>query len=102
MESYEKIEGGEIKQCLKCGKYKDLIEFYDESLKTGTGRVCKTCKNRTTKNTFQLKLGLNTSDEKGKLCPICNSVMILRNGKYGNFYGCSKYPYCKGTRKANY
>ncbi|MBI3584540.1 MAG: topoisomerase DNA-binding C4 zinc finger domain-containing protein [Nitrospinae bacterium] len=27
--------------------------------------------------------------------------MVLRNGKYGKFYGCSKYPYCKGTRKAN-
>ena len=32
-------------------------------------------------------------------CPLCGSPMIQRNGKYGNFYGCSNYPLCKGTRK---
>lgn len=31
-------------------------------------------------------------------CPICNSVMILRNGRRGQFYGCSRFPRCKGTR----
>jgi len=51
------------------------------------------------------------SDEKGKpaikektkveaggeeiSCPDCNKPMILRNGKYGKFYGCSGYPGCK-------
>ena len=99
MDSYEKIENGKIKQCFKCGKYKELQEFYDESLKTGTGRVCKSCKKRTTKSSFQTKSTMGTSTEKGKLCPVCNSMMMLRNGKYGIFYGCSKYPYCKGTRK---
>jgi len=99
LDSYEKIESGEIKQCRKCGKYKEMKEFYDESLKTGIGRVCKFCKNRTIKSSFQTKTAPNTSTEKGKLCPVCNSVMILRNGKYGKFYGCSRYPYCKGRRK---
>jgi len=32
------------------------------------------------------------------LCPDCNSKMISRKGKYGVFWGCSKYPECKGTR----
>lgn len=31
------------------------------------------------------------------LCPECESVMRLRNGKYGKFYGCSAYPKCKST-----
>jgi ssDNA-binding Zn-finger/Zn-ribbon topoisomerase 1 len=99
LDSYEQIGNGEIKQCLKCGKYKVLKEFYDESLKTGTDKVCMSCKKRTTKDSFQTKAVLNTSTEKGKLCPVCNSAMVLRNGKYGKFYGCSRYPYCKGTRK---
>ncbi len=34
-----------------------------------------------------------------KLCPLCNSKMVLRDGRYGKFFGCSKFPYCKGTRK---
>ena len=38
----------------------------------------------------------HTSSEK---CPLCGSVMYKREGKYGEFLGCSKYPNCKGTRK---
>ena len=34
-------------------------------------------------------------------CPICRSKMIERNGKFGAFYGCSKYPSCHGSRKTN-
>lgn len=33
-----------------------------------------------------------------KLCPKCGNPMKMRKGKFGNFYGCSKYPSCKGTR----
>lgn len=35
------------------------------------------------------------------LCPYCKAPLILRNGKYGKFYGCSNYPYCKYTLKAD-
>lgn len=31
-------------------------------------------------------------------CPTCGSKMVLRKGKYGKFYGCSRYPRCRGTR----
>lgn len=33
------------------------------------------------------------------LCPYCKTPLVLRKGKYGNFYGCSNYPKCKYTRK---
>jgi len=36
---------------------------------------------------------------EGKVCPICSSVMIERKSSWGAFYGCSKYPKCKGTLK---
>ena len=32
------------------------------------------------------------------LCPKCNSPMVKRNGKYGEFWGCSRFPSCDGTR----
>jgi ssDNA-binding Zn-finger/Zn-ribbon topoisomerase 1 len=32
------------------------------------------------------------------LCPQCNSEMKLINGQYGEFYGCIRYPSCKGKR----
>ncbi len=28
-------------------------------------------------------------------CPKCNSVLVIRNGPYGQFLGCSNYPRCK-------
>lgn len=27
-------------------------------------------------------------------CPVCGAPLVLRNGRYGAFYGCSNYPYC--------
>lgn len=30
-------------------------------------------------------------------CPKCGGSLVLRNGKYGSFYGCSNYPKCKFT-----
>ena len=33
------------------------------------------------------------------ICPRCNGALTLRNGKHGNFYGCSNYPDCKFTKK---
>ena len=31
-------------------------------------------------------------------CPRCNGRLVLRKGKYGDFYGCSNYPDCKYTK----
>lgn len=31
-------------------------------------------------------------------CPECNGPMISRTGKFGVFWGCKKFPECKGTR----
>lgn len=28
-------------------------------------------------------------------CPNCNHKLVVKNGKYGEFLGCSNYPYCK-------
>ena len=31
-------------------------------------------------------------------CPRCGADTILREGKFGKFYGCSTFPKCKGSR----
>ena len=31
-------------------------------------------------------------------CPQCGSVMRRRSGRYGTFWGCSRYPSCRGAR----
>jgi DNA topoisomerase-1 len=35
--------------------------------------------------------------EPGLRCPVCGGPMVLRQGKFGRFYGCKDYPKCKGT-----
>lgn len=34
-------------------------------------------------------------------CPECEAPMVLRASKYGVFYGCSRYPDCKGSHGAH-
>lgn len=31
-------------------------------------------------------------------CPICDSEMVEKIGEYGPFFGCSRFPLCKGSR----
>ena len=31
------------------------------------------------------------------VCPMCGSKMVVRNGKFGEFWGCTGYPLCKCT-----
>ena len=88
------LQNGEKKECPKCHEIRDLIDFKDPTLIRGYGRFCKLCKG----------LSRSSRDNKpapilsDKTCPRCGQRMILRSGKRGKFYGCSKFPYCRGTR----
>ncbi len=33
----------------------------------------------------------------GPPCPLCESETVLRHGRNGPFYGCTRYPECRGT-----
>lgn len=35
------------------------------------------------------------------VCPRCGGQLVLRNGKYGPFYGCSRYPKCTFTHNCS-
>ncbi len=39
------------------------------------------------------------ADVENGICPRCGGKLVLRHGKYGDFYGCSNYPECKFTKK---
>ena len=47
--------------------------------------------------------GKTALDENGDPmpCPICDSEMIERWSRFGKFYGCTKFPDCKGTVPLN-
>ncbi len=35
------------------------------------------------------------AEETGELCPNCNSPLVIKRSKYGEFIACSNYPECK-------
>ena len=39
-----------------------------------------------------------TVEEK---CPQCDSAMVVKEGRYGKFLACTRYPDCKGTRSVS-
>lgn len=96
-ETVEGLQNGQMKECPKCKEVRELDDFKDTSLITGSGRFCKYCKASGSQRTYTpaTRAPVVLSD---KTCPRCSARMILRNGRRGKFYGCSKFPYCRGTR----
>lgn len=37
------------------------------------------------------------NNEKSLVCPKCGGELVVRDGPYGNFYGCTNYPNCRYT-----
>ena len=35
----------------------------------------------------------------GGVCPKCGGQLIMRDGKYGTFIGCTNFPKCRYTQK---
>lgn len=89
------LQNGKLKECPKCKEIREASQFEDVSLITGVGKFCNICKRKSVSTNTPIYILEQVT------CPLCNSKMILRNGKFGKFYGCSKFPYCRGTRKYN-
>jgi len=46
-----------------------------------------------------LKQQLDNWTGENETCPKCGKAMAKRNGKFGEFWGCTGFPQCNGTRK---
>ncbi len=97
-QTIEGLQNGEMKECPKCKEIRNAEDFKDSSSITGYGRFCKFCKEYVPIRKFEIKPKTAITISSDKICPKCGSKMILRSGRYGKFYGCSKFPYCKGIR----
>ncbi len=109
------LRQGKLKECPRCGQLKDLACFHDDSLASGLGRICTECKAKAVKSGKKTKAIKSVKKAKAvkpmkpmkkaparhpnRQCPRCGSSMVRRKGPYGSFYGCSRFPYCRGTRR---
>ena len=46
---------------------------------------------------LEARITINQLDYNPK-CPNCDGAMVVRSGVHGKFYGCLKFPRCRGTR----
>ena len=97
------VYGATIEEYLTSLKIKDNNEyriFYNE-------HFCKIMNAKTDKDIVffghtelrNLNTNILNALKEIPFCPICNATMILKEGKYGVFRSCSKYPECKGASK---
>lgn len=47
-------------------------------------------------------LPINHEQNKDLQCPHCQTLLVKRAGRYGEFYGCKNYPKCKFTCSIDY
>lgn len=84
----------QLKECLNTGRnvlsYAQMEESYNKLLGARSSVKSGVHTSNIVKRKRNLKKGI---------CPSCGGMLILRNGKYGQFYGCSNYPKCKFIKK---
>lgn len=74
-------------------KKQEIYEFIKNNQYKG-----KTVRNEHKKDVIEYKKSLDKIKDEKK-CPYCKEYLLLRNGKYGSFWGCPNYPKCKYTCK---
>jgi len=81
-------------KCQCCGEVKRDFEFIEYG---GQGRVnlgtCKICFSENKQPQHKAPESFHIPK-----CPKCGSELKIKNGKFGQFYGCTSYPSCRYTR----
>ncbi len=85
------------RQCLpqlRHHKLTDLAEYFQIDTQ-GAHRALKDC--MMNQECFERMADLQ-QDVPLELCPVCGGQLRKRNGKFGEFFGCSNFPKCRYTR----
>jgi len=98
MQDYKRMETPTEHVCEKCGK--PMVIRWG---KHGSFLACSGYPECT--NTREVALDLpdldsaDTSQEKEEFCENCGRPMVLKRGRFGQFWACTGYPDCKTTRR---
>ncbi len=74
-------------------KKQEIYQYIETHQHTG-----KEARYQHKENVKEYKQNLEEMKEQ-RICPYCKVPLVLRKGKYGEFYGCPNYPKCKYTMK---
>jgi DNA helicase-2/ATP-dependent DNA helicase PcrA len=83
--------------CSQCGATEKIFAAKTGSWKGRLYIKCMDC------NTFrwyeeEAEQPEPVADPGTPSCPQCGGRMVKRNGRYGEFWGCAKFPKCRGSR----
>lgn len=83
---------------------KDLFEYFEKNNKSVEIEHVDRDNNQEADELSQLALedhflAKRLQGEDKKNCPECGEEMVVREGKYGKFWGCTGYPDCDHTEK---
>ena len=67
--------------------------------KSEIGNLRTLCERCNMGKSDKIETGFDTHGDIVDRCPICKGKLVLRKGRYGDFYGCENYPDCKFTKK---
>lgn len=84
-------------------KYIDELRLFDlttEQMEELYNKLLYIKNNRTVSKQEHISNIYNTMHETNQgICPRCGGKLVRRNGKYGDFWGCSNYPKCRFIKK---
>ena len=77
----------------------DVVRLLDGSLPAANPDGCEWCQYLSLESSLPRSDTTNRLEEiKKPKCPRCEGPMTLREGKFGKFWSCLRYPECTGTR----
>ena len=79
-------------------KLVDIAAHYNISTQ-GAHRALNDCIMNQKCYEFMLKEQEPEEGESGRICPKCGNELKIRNGVYGEFYGCMGFPTCRYTER---
>jgi RecB family exonuclease len=91
---------GEARQ-VRAGLLKDIGQIRETvEFKTNPSILCRWCGyNHICESAYRAVNKPGGEDRGGEGgCPMCGGQLMKRNGKYGPFMGCSRFPQCRFTR----
>ena len=92
-------------KCVRCGATEGLevdhIFPVSRGGKTEIDNLQTLCHNCNTSKANNVEEGAidPRHTKKKRICPNCNTDLVLKNGRFGNFYACPNYPSCKYTQR---
>ncbi len=96
----DKIHPLTCEQCEYCKQGHSCLVGKSDAYQKGC-TCCRWCtyrfKMRELDSSVSAAIGQLKSKESPE-CPKCGNAMIKKNGQFGEFWSCQRYPACKGTR----